>query len=111
MRDQEEMDKHEKQRRLQVIVQGADSEYWKLLSEKVSEWILYEERYQDSFKKKGMNQRYIGEYNRSIDQAYFMRKFILINDELIADYKTLLDKAKDYVSSFWDKKFTFVGKK
>lgn len=111
MRDSKKMAQSERERRLKIVEEGAKSEYWKIIEERVGEMIQKEENFQRSFLRNGMNEKQIEDFNRSVDQVYFMRgKMLLINDILLDEYNSFLDRAKAYVNDLWNKSTSFVGK-
>lgn len=104
----EEQEKREKL--LGEVREGWKSEYWIILRDKVKEWIADEEAYLDTFKSRGMSDRHLETYNRSRDNIDFMRKFLNINQNIIAENETFLARLKSGATTAYRKVQTFVTK-
>ena len=103
-----EQDKRE--RILLYVRDGWKSDYWTVIRDKVKEWIEDEEIFLDGFKSRGMTERHLDEYNRSRDQIDFMKKFLNINQVIIADNETILARLKAQTKSVVKKIQSFVTK-
>ena len=77
-----------------LITQNKDSKYWKILSEKMNEWIETEEKYMSSFKTIGMNETDIKKFNESALKIRCLRQVLKINDVILQENLSILQKLK-----------------
>ena len=59
MRDEKKIELNEKERKVKIIEEGKKSDYWKLLEEKLQQWIKKEDEYLNKFKYSGLKNRNI----------------------------------------------------
>jgi len=101
MIDEKRLKENERINTIKVIEENKNSEYWKIIEKEVKEKIEFCENFLDSFKRKGMSQKQVEQYNRIVDNMYFMKWFLKINERLVKKNMTLKDRlgvGLDYVS-------------
>jgi len=104
-----ELDETEQREKIILNVrEGWKSDYWTAIRDQIKQWILEEESYLDGFKAKGMSASHMEDFNNTRDRIDFMRKFLNINQIIIAENETLLARLKSGVRSTLKKVQSFV---
>ena len=103
-----ELNSDERERRLRVIIEGKNSDYWILLKETLQEWLQSEMGYLDSFKSKGLSDGDVEDYNRSRDKVEMIRKFLRINEDIIVYNRSILDRVKRHAEFVYNRIESFV---
>ena len=104
------MEDRERHLKLQIIRDGIESDYLKVLKEVVVQWIDEEGRVLDSFKRTGIKEGKAETFNRSVDRLELLNKFLTINEVVVKYNETILERSKEVVSEAWRKVNTFVSK-
>jgi len=91
MNENQEIDR---ERIVELVKEGKDSEYWKILKNQIEEWKKSEEEFLKSFMRNGIKPEMSEAYNRAVERIDYLEMFLTINEIIIGKNNTILDKAK-----------------
>lgn len=100
----------DRERILNVVIDGRNSEYWKVLKSEIEKWIKLEENRLRSFDYKGLKQDQLTDFNRCVDRIGYLKSFLVINDKIVYENKTYLERFKETAQTVFRRVESFVGK-
>jgi len=110
MRDEKKLQENENRRRLEIVAQNADGEYWKVLKLEIEEEIARLDKKLEKLNRSRMTNKDLELRDQIIWQIEYLKKFTTINEMLVEKYKTFLERVMDYVSDVWNRNTSFVGR-
>ena len=103
-----EITEGERERIVNAVIEGKNGEYWIYLKKQTEEWQRQEIKYLDEFKRNGLEDRDVYNYNRAIDRLEYLNKFLGINDTLINFNRNILDRIKTGFQEVYKNVETFL---
>ena len=91
------------------VEEGKKTLYWKHIERKIKTWIYAEEKYLESFKKVGINEKNMSLYNTALERLALMKQFFQINDLIIRENMTWIERMVEPVKDTFQYIKTFVG--
>lgn len=93
----------------QIVSDGKKGEYWKILKDVVLQWKFEEEKYLDSFKKRGLSDSNMNDYNRSVDRLEYIQRFLNVNESVLSYNNSVMSRLRSLVGKLITRKENFVG--
>ena len=83
---------------IQTVYENKNSKYWKIIRNHLIGILQIEDKYLDTFKYSGMNDKNSQEYNDTLKRISLIKRMININEEIINRNTTILEKLKQKIN-------------
>ena len=93
-----------------TVEDGMKSEYWKILKANIEKQIKVYDTYLESLNNRKLTEKDIVERNQRVFERKFMKWFLGINDRILNEQLTFLEKIRNSAENVYQRAVSFVKK-